>query len=118
MFAAFRSRRSRPTRLARRIALFALLSLQCTIALAPLMEPDHEAPSTHVERTGTTHHFVVHDDATCAVCALRSLRALPSGGAPVLATAAPARFADSRGDVMSVVRDEAAHSTRAPPVIG
>ena len=117
MSGLFRLNGSHPTRLARRIALFALLALECTIALAPLMEPHHTAPESHIEPTGTSHLFVVHNEATCPVCTLRSIRALPSTASTDIVHAASVHFATSRQYVSVVTRDEAAHSTRAPPRI-
>ena len=118
MFGLFRQNGAHPTRLTRRIALLALLVLEVTIALAPLMEPHHSAPESHIEPTGTSHVFVVHNDATCPVCTLRSIRALPSTATVPIATSAPTHFARTRDYVSVVTRDEAAHSTRAPPVTG
>jgi hypothetical protein len=117
MSGLFRRNGARPTRLTRRIALLALLALEFTIALAPLMEPHHSAPVSHIEATGTSHVFVVHSEATCPVCTLRSIRALPTTTPPDIVGSAPAHFARSREYVSVVTRDEAAHSTRAPPAI-
>jgi hypothetical protein len=117
MTGVFRSNRSHPTRLARRVALLALMVLEITIALAPLMEPHHAAPESHIEPTGTTHIYLVHDEATCPVCTLRSIRALPSTASAELFTLTPAPFTGSRHWHSVVTRDGAAHSTRAPPAL-
>jgi hypothetical protein len=118
MSGLFRLNGASPNRLTRRIALLALMVLEFTIALAPLMEPHHTAPESHIEPTGTSHHFVVHNEATCPVCTLRSIRALPSTASAVIVEATHPHFARSRVYVSVVTRDEAAHSTRAPPAIG
>ncbi len=118
MTGLFRQNGASPTRLTRRIALLALMVLEFTIALAPMMEPHHEAPESHMEPTGTSHVFVVHNEATCPVCTLRSIRALPSTASTAIVTTNHPHFAQSREYVSVVTRDEAAHSTRAPPAIG
>ncbi|MGH7670573.1 MAG: hypothetical protein ACRENQ_13895 [Gemmatimonadaceae bacterium] len=102
----------------RRVALLALMVLEFTIALAPLMESHHQAPESHIEPTGTSHTFLVHNEATCPVCTLRSIRALPSTASAVVVQPVHPNFARSREYVSVVTRDEAAHSTRAPPAIG
>jgi hypothetical protein len=118
MPALFRSSCFRPIRLPRRIALFALLALELVVALAPLMEPTHEATASHVEQTGTRHHFLVHDDANCAVCTLRSITALPRGHAVLLPTAAQAFVAPVRVNVATTTGANAANPSRAPPTAG
>jgi len=96
----------------------ALLALEFAVVLAPLVEPHHEPTGSHVEQTGSTHQFVVHDDATCAVCALRSLRALPSTAALVLPAAIPHYAVESHLTIRLVVGDRLAHRSRAPPFFG
>ena len=118
MFARLRFRRTRSTWLARRVALFALLALELAVAFGPILEPHHEATETHIERTGTTHHFLVHNDATCAICALRSIRSLPSTGRIVVPTAAPAGLRLAPAFTPVIARSRAANSSRAPPVTG
>lgn len=104
--------------LMRRLALVALVALQGMVTLAPLMEAHHEAPESHVEQTGASHIFVVHNEATCAVCTLRSIRVLPSHASTLVPAVAPGIFALSRAAVSVVTRDGAAHASRAPPAIG
>ena len=118
MFARFRSRHSGPTRLARRVALFALFALELAVVFGPVLEPHHEATETHIEQTGTTHHFLVHNDATCAICALRSIRSLPSTGRIVVPTAAPAGLRLAPAFAPVIARYRVANSSRAPPVTG
>jgi hypothetical protein len=118
MFARLRFRRSRPTRHARRVALFALLALEFAVALGPIIEPHREASAPHVEQTGTTHHHLVHDAETCAICALRSMGQLPAHVAVLIPTATPVRTHESPTFMPAIVRDRAANSSRAPPVTG
>lgn len=118
MFARLRFRRSGPTWLARRVALFALLALELAVAFGPILEPHHEATQTHIEQTGTTHHYLVHDDETCAICTLRSLRSLPSSGRIVVPAAAPAKLRRTPAVTPALARYRAANSSRAPPVTG
>lgn len=113
-----RPSRPRPIRLSRQIALFALLALELVVAFAPLLEPTHEATASHVEQTGTLHHYLVHDEANCAVCTLRSITALPTARAAVVPVApqqfvalAPVHFTVTPGT-------EAANPSRAPPIAG
>jgi hypothetical protein len=118
MSGLFRSGHQHKLPLARRFALLALLVVQAMVTLAPLMEAHHEAPESHVEQNGATHVFVVHNEATCAVCTLRSLRQLASTASIAIPTAAPTYFASPRDYVVVLSRDEAAHAPRAPPVPG
>ena len=118
MFAALRRRRLTPTRLARRVALFAMLAVEFAVVLGPIVEPHHEATAAHVEQTGTTHHHLVHNEETCAVCALRSLRTLPSHGDVVIAAVAPAGFLLAAAFSPAAARGGAVNSSRAPPVAG
>ena len=107
-----------PTRLARRVALFAMLAVEFAVVLGPIVEPHHEATAAHVEQTGTTHHHLVHNEETCAVCALRSLRTLPSHGDVVIAAVAPAGFLLAAAFSPAAARGGAVNSSRAPPVAG
>jgi hypothetical protein len=113
----FRSGHHHKTPLARRFALLALLVLQALVTVAPVMEAHHEAPESHVEQNGATHIFVVHNEATCAVCTLRSIRVLPAQASADVPTAAPAIFAPARVAVSALTRDSAAHASRAPPAL-
>ncbi len=113
-----RPSRRHPIRTSRRIALFALVALELVVALAPLLEPTHEATAPHVEQTGTLHDFLVHDDANCAVCTLRSITALPMGSAVVLPAASPHFVANARVHFTMITRTGAANPSRAPPIAG
>jgi hypothetical protein len=118
MLSAFRSTQRGPSSWARRIALFALIALEMAIVVSPLLEPHHTAPETHVEQSGATHHFVVHNEATCAICTLRSMGQLPAAAPLPLSGTAPIVVAGAREHVTVLSRDEVAHSPRAPPVLG
>ena len=118
MFARFRSRHSGPTRLARRVALFALFALELAVVFGPVLEPHHEATETHIEQTGTTHHFLVHNEETCAFCALRSLGQLPAHADLVIAAALPVRARRAWAFTRAAAHDPVANSSRAPPVTG
>ncbi|MGH7656154.1 MAG: hypothetical protein ACREN6_15995, partial [Gemmatimonadaceae bacterium] len=67
----------RPNGWCRRIALAALFALQGAIALAPLAETTEKGRlGAHAEPKGAQHKYQ-HDEATCAVCAVRSLHCTP-----------------------------------------
>jgi hypothetical protein len=118
MLAIFRSRQAGPSHWVRRTALLALIALEMAVAISPLLEPHHVAPETHIEQSGATHHFLVHNDSTCPVCALRSMGQLPSRVSVVIATAAPSYLATQLEYGILRSRDEAAHAPRAPPIAG
>ncbi len=118
MPAAFRFRRSRPTRLARRVALFALLALELAVAFGPILEPHHEATETHIEQTGTTHHYLVHNEDTCVFCALRTMGQLPAHAQVLISAAAPMGMIRAAEFAPAATRDLVANSSRAPPVTG
>jgi hypothetical protein len=118
MLPMFRSTRHGPTTWARRVALLALTALEMAIVVSPLIESHHEAPETHAEQSGTTHHFLVHNEATCAVCTLRSMGQLPASAGEAVATPAPVPAAPERVYLAAPVRDAVAHAPRAPPALG
>ena len=118
MFAALRRRRLNPTRLARQVALFAMFAVEFAVVLGPIVEPHHEATAAHVEPTGTTHHHLVHNEESCAICALRSLRTLPSHGEVVIAAVAPTGVLLAPAFSPTATRGGAVNSSRAPPVTG
>jgi hypothetical protein len=67
----------------RRVVALALFALQGAVALSPVVERGQsERPQTHVEERGAVHPFA-HNDATCALCSVRSMHAAvaarPSG---------------------------------------
>jgi hypothetical protein len=59
----------------RQLALVLLFALQGAITLSPLIEPSEKGRmGAHAEERGARHKYQ-HDEATCAVCAVRSLHA-------------------------------------------
>lgn len=109
---------SRPNSLFRRTALFVLLAFQGAWALAPLIESHNDRLDVvHVESTHPKHPYI-HNEATCAVCAVRSLyAAAPPRPAPVLHLSA--RNPVDRFDAAVAPRPDQ-HSTnlsRAPPLV-
>ncbi len=118
MFVRLRFRRTRPTWLARRVALFALFALELAVAFGPILEPHREATETHIEQTGTTHHHLVHNEDTCVFCALRTLGQLPAHGGVAIPSAAPARINRAAAFAPTASGDRLANSSRAPPVTG
>jgi hypothetical protein len=72
----------RPNGWCRRVALAALFALQGAIALAPLAEPTEKGRlGAHAEQQGAQHQYQ-HDEATCAVCSVRSLHCSPAHNCP------------------------------------
>jgi hypothetical protein len=72
----------RPNGWCRRLALAALFALQGAIALAPLAEPSEKGRlGAHAEQKGAQHKYQ-HDEATCVVCAVRSLHCSPAQSCP------------------------------------
>jgi hypothetical protein len=70
-----RSRRTGPLR---QLALAVLFVLQAAITLSPLLEATERGRmGAHMEQQGARHKYQ-HDDATCAVCAVRSLHSSPA----------------------------------------
>jgi hypothetical protein len=83
MFGPIRSLR-RPTGLRRQLALAALFVLQAAITLSPLIEPSERGRmGAHAEQRGARHKYQ-HDEATCAVCAVRSLHSSPAQTCPAI----------------------------------
>ena len=64
--------------------LAALFALQGAITLSPLLEPNEKGRMpVHVEQQGATHRYQ-HNEATCAVCAVRSLHSSPAESSPAI----------------------------------
>ena len=91
----------------RQLALVLLFALQGAITLSPLIEPSERGRmGAHAEERGAQHKYQ-HDEATCAVCAVRSLHAAAAqSSVPVISErvhtaaalntpVAPARRADA-----------------------
>jgi len=59
--------------------------LQGAITLSPLLEPNEKGRmGAHAEEKGAQHKYQ-HDEATCAVCAVRSLHSSPAQACPAIA---------------------------------
>jgi hypothetical protein len=58
----------------RRVSALLMLVLQLGMVLAPMAEHEGRRTVTHVEQQGT-RHAQLHNEATCALCAVRSLQA-------------------------------------------
>ncbi len=102
----------------RRSAAAALIALQAVIAVSPMLElRDEVRRDTHVEAQGNPHLFG-HDEATCTVCAVRTLVG------DVLAEPA-ALFANGASDRVDIAYAPVVHPagvspgnhSRAPPVL-
>jgi hypothetical protein len=68
----------------RKLVLAALFALQGAITFAPLLEVSERGRlGAHAEERGAQHKYQ-HDEATCAVCAVRSLHSAPSQHCPAI----------------------------------
>jgi hypothetical protein len=68
----------------RKLALAALFALQGAITLSPLLEvTERGRMGAHAEERGARHKYQ-HDEATCAVCAVRSLHSAPAQSCPAI----------------------------------
>jgi hypothetical protein len=106
----------RVLRPSRRRTAIVLLALQAGIAFAPLAEPAGAATVVaHVDEQGTNHHFA-HNEATCAICSLRTLVADVPAATPVVMQASG--FQPVAVDAHSRLASHefrADHPSRAPP---
>jgi hypothetical protein len=69
----------------RKLVLAVLFALQGAITFAPLLEVSERGRlGAHAEERGAQHKYQ-HDEATCAVCAVRSLHAAPAQGCAAIA---------------------------------
>src|SRR5471032_1032143 len=109
---------TRRPRWGRRLLALALFAVQGGIAVSPLWEPHDQGMRVHAEQDGS-RHTGLHNEATCVVCAIRSLHAIASTRiertvvAPrirVVSAAAP-RFVPSPDNAST-------NLSRAPPLTG
>ena len=71
----------------RKLALAVLFVLQAAITLAPLLEVSERGRlGAHAEERGARHKYQ-HDEATCAVCAVRSLHSAPAQNCATIVSA-------------------------------
>jgi len=103
----------------RRTVAAALLALQAVIALSPMLERRHEVRlEAHVEALGSRHLFA-HDEATCIVCAARTLASdVPAASAVRDAAATGGRIDIAYAVVAYRVRLARDNHSRAPPTLG
>jgi hypothetical protein len=74
----------KPSTWPRRLALALLVALQGAITVSPLLETTEKGRlGAHAEEQGAQHRYQ-HDEATCAVCAVRSLHSSPAQGCPAI----------------------------------
>jgi hypothetical protein len=106
MFTSFRFPHV-PTGWRRQTALAVLFALQGAISLAPLLETTEKGRlGAHAEEQGAQHRYQ-HDEATCAVCAVRSLHSSPAQDcAPITC---------ERQEAVAVLDAPMARSHRADP---
>src|SRR3990172_9078545 len=91
-----------PNRL-RRAAAATLLALQAVIALSPVLERRETLKrEAHLEQTGS-RHLLAHDDATCLMCAARTLM----GNA---ATVPPSGLTTTATDCVDIVSTDVARA--------
>ena len=68
----------------RKLVFAVLFALQGAITLAPLLEvTERGRHGAHAEERGAQHKYQ-HDEATCAVCAVRSLHSAPVQSCPAI----------------------------------
>lgn len=100
----------------RRGVFAALLALQGAVVLSPAWEPRPTgALGAHVEETGA-RHLDLHNEATCALCAVRSLHVVAPARSVVPTAHLLIRALVAFGMGTAPVRDALpAHLSRAPP---
>ena len=99
----------------RQFALAALLVLQGAITLSPLLEPNEKGRlGAHAEEKGAQHKYQ-HDEATCAVCAVRSLHSSPAQACPAIACERQQTVAALDAPVSPARRVDPTALPRAPP---
>ncbi|MFI5310673.1 MAG: hypothetical protein ACHQQ3_05540 [Gemmatimonadales bacterium] len=103
----------------RRVISLAMLALQGVIAVSPLWEPTLDVPlRSHAERHAARHPGM-HNEATCAVCAVRLLSAsLPVRAVHFDATAAQVQPVVPRASAPARRDAAPANLSRAPPLAG
>ena len=100
------------------MAAAALFALQGGLAVSPVLERRHEVQrDAHVEAQGSRHLFA-HDEATCTVCAARSLLGdVPPQPAGLLPDATSRCVAIAYSAVVLSVERALDNHSRAPPVL-
>jgi hypothetical protein len=99
----------------RQIALVVLFALQSAIALSPLLEPSEKGRmGAHAERKGAQHKYQ-HDEATCAVCSVRSMHSSPAQNCPAIECDRQQYVAALEAPVAPARRVDPTALPRAPP---
>jgi hypothetical protein len=103
----------------RRVVALALFALQGAVALSPAVERGQtERPQTHVEERGAVHPFA-HDDATCALCSVRSMHAaVPARPSGVVSPPGLQRLLTLVALVAPAPDGGPSNLSRAPPSVG
>ncbi len=101
----------------RRISAAALFALQVVVAFSPVAEAQYQTPGMAHAHDQQTRHAAVHDESSCAVCAVRthSVRA-PEPPAPVADAEAPHRVAVATLPDGTVRDHWLPNATRGPPL--
>jgi hypothetical protein len=96
-------------------ALTVLFALQGAIALSPLLEAGEKGRmGSHAEQQGATHRYQ-HDEATCAVCKVRSLHSSPAQSCPAIASERHQTVAALGAPAVPTRRVDLSGLPRAPP---
>jgi hypothetical protein len=99
----------------RKLALGVMLVLQGAIALSPLLEVTERARmGAHAEERGAQHKYQ-HDEATCALCGVRSLHAAPSQRCPAIECERQQSVAALDAPRAPAARAASSALARAPP---
>jgi hypothetical protein len=99
----------------RQLLLAVLLLFQAAISAAPLFEPtDRGRMGAHVEQQA--RHKYQHDEATCAVCAVRSLHSSPAHACPAVECEFQRTVAALEAPVAPGQSRESSVLPRAPPL--
>jgi hypothetical protein len=98
------------------MAFVALFALQGAIAVSPLLDTrDDGGMAVHVENHGTRHAYL-HNEDTCAVCAVRSLHStVPVVACPPVAVVCHETVAAIRLDEAPDRPNVSTLRSRAPP---
>ncbi len=98
-----------------RISAVLMLVLQFGMVLAPMSEREGRRTVTHIERQGT-RHAQLHDEANCALCAVRSLQVAVLHTASMRSVDVVTERLDSASRTILTSRDPPpANASRAPP---
>jgi hypothetical protein len=99
----------------RRLSALLMLVLQCGMAMAPMAEREGRRTVTHVEQQGT-RHAQLHNEATCALCAVRSLHATVLQASRTLTVlVATAQLVSAPRTVLTSRDPPPSNASRAPP---